>query len=116
MNRTVDYAYKLGADWNLFFPATPLPGTQMLKVCQNNGWLADPDLDYRYYFHRANIQTPEFTPDDVMSIRDKANRELNFEKNINLREGNYARAREDIGEVVKLYPNLDFAKEVLARC
>lgn len=113
MQRTLECAYQLGADWSLFFPATPLPGTEMLEVCQRNGWLADPGLDYRYYFHRANIRTPEFGPEDVMALREKGNRELNFEQNVNVREGKYARAIEDFQEIVKLYPNLEMARRAL---
>jgi len=118
MRQTVDMAYQLGADWSLFFPATPLPGTPMLETCKQNGWLADPDLDYRYYFHKANIRTPDFDPYFVQSFREAANRHVNFENNVNMEEGKFERAAEDFGEVVKHYPNLDFAQKALkeAQC
>ncbi|KKN60110.1 hypothetical protein LCGC14_0535790, partial [marine sediment metagenome] len=74
MKMTVDYAGNLGADWCLFFPATPLPGTDMERRVRANGWLADPNLDYRYYFHRANIRTPEFDPEYVVNLKEEANR------------------------------------------
>ena len=113
MKRTVDFAGNLGADWVLFFPATNLPGTEMDKRVRANGWLADPDMDYRYYFYRANIRTPEFDPDFVMNLKEEANRQINFEHNINMAEGNYEQAIGDFGEVVRLYPHLDFAQQAL---
>ena len=113
MKRTVDFAGNLGADWCLFFPATNLPGTEMDKRVRENGWLVDPDMDYRFYFYRANIRTPEFDTDFVMNLKEEANRQINFEHNINMVEGNYERAIEDFGEVVRLYPHLDFAQKAL---
>jgi len=59
------------------------------------------------------VGTPEFTPDDVALLKDKANRDINFVHNINLREGKYEKAIEDFQDVVKLYPNLQYAKNVL---
>ena len=113
MKETKYMAFHLGADWSLFFPATPLPGTPMLETCKKNGWLADPALDYRYYFHKPNIRTPEFDPEYVTEVIDRANRELNFEHNVNMRDGKYDRAAEDFGEVVRFYPGLDFAQKAL---
>jgi len=115
MLQTVKFAGELGADWSLFFPATTLPGTEMDKTVRANGWLVDPDLDYRYYFFKPNIKTPEFDPEFVLDLKEKANLECNFINNVNMREGAYGRAFEDFEEVVKLYPNLEYAKEALRR-
>jgi len=115
MRQTFDYTYDLMADWSLFFPATPLPGTQMDKLCRDNGWLVDPSLDYRYYFHRSNIKTPEFNPDFVNMFVDNANKQVNFVSNPNMRLGNYERAIEDFGNIVKLYPDLEIARDALGR-
>jgi len=115
MKQTIDYAGNLGADWCLFFPDTPLPGTDMEKRVRANGWMADPNLDYRYYFHKANIRTPEFDPDYVVNLKEEANRQINFKDNINVKQGNRERAAEDFGEVVRLYPHLDYAQEALRR-
>lgn len=116
MRRTVDYAGELGADWNLFFPATSLPGTDLDAECRKNNWLIDPHMDYRYNFFKANIRTPEFDPDYVLNLKERANRELNFEQNINVREGKLQRAKQDFQEVAKLYPHLEFARKALASC
>lgn len=116
MRETVDFAYSLGADWSLFFPATPLPGTDMFNLCVKNQWIDNPNLDDRYAFFTPNIRTNEFTPEDVTRIRDAANERVNFTENINLRLGNYERAYEDFQEIVNLYPELKIAREALAKC
>jgi hypothetical protein len=113
MKRTVDYAGNLGADWALFFPATNLPSTEMDRIVRQNGWLVDPDMDFRYYFYRTNIRTPEFDPDYVMNLREQANREINFENNYNMGMGNYQRAVDDFSEISNLYPNLQMAQDAL---
>lgn len=113
MLQTVKFAGELGADWSLFFPATTLPGTEMDKTVRSNGWLVDPDLDFRYYFFKPNIKTPKFDPEFVIDLKENANLECNFTNNVNMREGKYQRAIEDFQEVVKLYPNLDYAQKAL---
>lgn len=116
MERTVDFAGELGADWSLFFPATSLPGTDLDAECRRNHWLIDPNMDYRYNFFKANIRTPEFDPDYVLGLKERANRELNFEQNINVREGKLQRAKQDFQEVSSLYPKLLIVKEMIAKC
>jgi anaerobic magnesium-protoporphyrin IX monomethyl ester cyclase len=115
MARTVDYAGQLGADWTLLFPASTLPGTDMDRRVRANGWLVDPNMDYRYLFFKPNIRTDQFGPDDVLRVKEDANRQLNFEENVNMREGKYDRAREDFAEVVRNYPDLAMAQEALRR-
>jgi hypothetical protein len=78
--------------------------------------LVDPNLDPRYYFAKANIRTPEFTPDDVIRIKDDANETMNFKKNTNYVHGRYDEALHDFENVHKLYPNLQIAKEMIDKC
>lgn len=115
MQRTVEYAAELGADWSLFFPATALPGTELYYTCRKNNYLVDPDMDYHYNFFKPNVRTKEFDPDYVLELKEQANREINFENNTNLREGQFGRAIEDIGEVLKLYPGLQIAQRTMAK-
>ena len=115
MQQSLEYAYELKADWTLPFPASTLPGTDMDRRCRDNGWLVDPDMDYRLLMHVPNIRTPEFDPDYVTEMVDKFNRQINFVDNPNMRLGNYERAMEDFADVVRMYPYLDFAQEALDR-
>jgi anaerobic magnesium-protoporphyrin IX monomethyl ester cyclase len=113
IKQTIDYAGNLGADWCLFFPATNLPGTELDATCRANGWLIDPNMDYRYYFFKPNIRTPEFDSDFVNIVKEDANKQINFVNNVNVREKKFDRAIEDFESVVNLYPNLDFANKAL---
>ena len=108
MQKTVDFAAKVGLDWALFFLATPIPGSELEKQCKEKGYLIDETMDYVTQFYVMNIKTPEFEPEYVENLREKANFEINFKNNINLKSGNYDWAIEDIGDVVKFYPHLDF--------
>lgn len=109
MQRTVDFAAQANLDWAIFFIAAPIVGSELEQLCRERGYLIGEKLDYVRQFYVSNIQTPEFTPKHVKNLKEKANFEINFKNNINLRLGNYDRAIEDIGEVVRLYPRLDFA-------
>lgn len=109
MQRTVNFAANVGLDWAIFFIATPIPGSDLDKVCREKGYLIDENLDYMKQFYISNIKTPDFEPEYVEKLREQANFEINFKNNINLLAGRYNRAIEDLSEVVKLYPHLDFA-------
>lgn len=108
MRRTVNFAARLGLDWGLFFIATPIPGSDLEKECRQRGYLIDENLDYVKQFYVSNIRTKDFEPAYVENLRQKVNFEINFKNNINLKLGRYDRAIEDIGEVARLYPHLDF--------
>lgn len=109
MQRTIQFAKTAGLDWALFFIATPIPGSDLDKHCRENGYLVDENLDYIKQFYVSNIKTSEFEPEYVEHLREQANLEINFKNNFNLRSGHYDRAIEDIGDVARLYPHLDFA-------
>lgn len=87
IEQTNEFALELGCDWNQISIATPFPGTEMYKVCEENGYFikADSDLErYRYGF--ANIRTEHF--DDTW-IKEKAyeiNIEVNFLRNHNFED------------------------------
>ena len=115
MKKTIDFASKSNLDWSIFFIATTIPGSELDKMCREKGYLIDKKLDYVRQFHVSNIETPEFKSEYVEKLKQKANFEVNFKNNVNLRTGNYDRAIEDFKEIVKLYPDLDFAHFYLAK-
>jgi anaerobic magnesium-protoporphyrin IX monomethyl ester cyclase len=52
MDRTVDYALELDADFANFYPAVPYPGTELYDKCRREGLLASDDwsrLEYSHY-------------------------------------------------------------------
>lgn len=115
MEKTVDFARSLCLDWALFFIATLLPATEMLEMCKKKGYLRDLTQDWEMNFIRSNIVTPEFTPEYVEELREKANFEINFRDNINLKEKKWDRAIEDFAYVASLYPHLDYAHFYLGK-
>lgn len=114
MQRTIDFAAGVSLDWAIFFVATSIPGSELESVCKEKGYLVDKNLDYVKQFYVSNIRTSEFEPGYVEAMKEKANLEVNFKNNTNLRLKNYDRAIEDFGEVARLYPHLDFAHFYLA--
>ncbi len=62
IHQTFSFAREAGVDTASFFAATPLPGTKLYKLCEEKGYLRNGftlhDIDY----NRANIETPEFSP------------------------------------------------------
>lgn len=114
MQKTIDFAISIGLDWSLFFVATSIPGSELESVCNEKGYFVDKNLDYVKQFYVSNIKTPEFEPGYVETMKEKANFEVNFKNNTNLRLKKYDIAIEDFGEVARLYPHLDFAHFYLA--
>ena len=66
----------------LFFIATPLPGTRLLEMCRQNGYLTE-DINIKNLSKittqgKAVIRTDEFTPEDVATIYRAANRDVSI--------------------------------------
>ena len=70
-----------------FFIATPLPGTELLKICEENGYLSE-GIDAKNLSiitqGKAIIHTDEFTPDEVDAIYKAANRDCSIIRKIRL--------------------------------
>ncbi|MFH1450786.1 MAG: radical SAM protein, partial [archaeon] len=65
MQKTFDLAKNLKFDAAGIFIATPLPGTDMYKLCKEKGYLR-PGFDFeRINYGTGNIVTPDFTPEEV---------------------------------------------------
>jgi magnesium-protoporphyrin IX monomethyl ester (oxidative) cyclase len=74
MWETLDFASSLGLDDNQVAVALPYPGTELYDTCKEKGYLAFNQKDEKSYEHfsisSALIRTPDFTPTDVIAIRD----------------------------------------------
>jgi hypothetical protein len=51
MDRTVDYALELDADFANFYPAVPYPGTELYDKCRREGLLVSDDWSRMEYSH-----------------------------------------------------------------
>lgn len=94
MKRTIEYAHSLELDWTLFFFVAPLPGTRLTKQL-------DYPIDYRTSFLTPVIRTKDFTPEDIIQIKEEANRLCNFN------ERNRKRNPEMFKHILELYPKLE---------
>ncbi len=115
MMKTVNFAKEAGADWSVFFVATPLPATEMYKLAEEKGYLKNFDHDWELNFVRGAIETPEFTRADVEKMKEYANLEVNFKHNANMREGKWDKAIDDFAYVSSLYPHLEFMHYYLGK-
>ncbi len=86
IHETINFARKLrriGCDTVDINCATPYPGTLLYLKCIEEG-LIPGDIDFaRFHTHVSMISTEEFTPEQVMSLRIEAMKELSenfFEK------------------------------------
>ena len=72
MRKTIDFAKQLKFDAAGIFIATPLPGTELYKICRENGYLSE-NFDFKRINYRVgNIITPEFTPEEVERLSSRA--------------------------------------------
>ena len=71
IQHTLDFSRKLDLDRISCFIANPLPGTEMLRICQEKGYIGK---DYRFdqidYFE-GRFNTPEWTRQELFAMRRK---------------------------------------------
>jgi anaerobic magnesium-protoporphyrin IX monomethyl ester cyclase len=70
MQDTINFALNCGLDRVRFYICQPMPGSLLYDDCVKNGWLADGYDPAKGLIVGGNsfIRTPEFTPDQVMSL------------------------------------------------
>lgn len=113
IRQTIEFARSIELDWTYFFIATPLPHTEMWKICIKNGYIKEEDFDPIRSYNKAVIHTPEFDPEYITQTREEAIMDLNFRNNPNLRKHDINKAITDFNDVVMKYPNFDFANYYL---
>lgn len=104
IEQTRNFALELRCDWNQISIATPFPGTEMYKVCEDKGYFVKSDNDlerYRYGF--ANIRTDQFDDKWIKERAYEINIEVNFLENHNFEDDpEYAVAL--FGDILSRYP------------
>jgi anaerobic magnesium-protoporphyrin IX monomethyl ester cyclase len=106
----------LGLDWSLFNFATPLRGSELHRICRENGWIDEEnlgigDVDMTEYVIRA----PGIDPDHITRQIYKMNLEVNFVENHRMKIGDYETAAQCFQEVVDRHPDHPFAHYYLAQ-
>jgi anaerobic magnesium-protoporphyrin IX monomethyl ester cyclase len=114
IEETLNFARELELDWAYFSIFAPLPGTEIYDTCIQKGYMKESDFDPVRSFYRPVIETPEFDQLYLREIRQKANLDINFENNVNLRKYDIDKAITSFKNVVDLYPDFDYANFYLA--
>ncbi len=71
IQRTLDFSRKLGLDRISCFIANPLPGTKILEICQQKGYLK-PDYTFDDIdFFEARFDTENWTNSEIQTMRKK---------------------------------------------
>ena len=104
----------LDATWFRVNVATPLPGSEMLSICLEKGYLKGNYIDCD--FKRAVIETEDFTAEFIQEKAYAMNLELNFALNADFRRGNYDEAIVLFNNVVRVKNDHAFAIYFLAKC
>jgi len=64
---TIRFAEELNTDYSKIFHAVPLPHTRLWKMCEQQGLL--PEKFNEYQWTKGNINTSEFSSDDLTILR-----------------------------------------------
>lgn len=113
--KTVNLAKSLQLDWSYFFIFSPFPNTPIYDVCVEKGYIEKGQYDKGVYnFRKCILKNVAFDAEWLDALREEAIIDCNFKNNPNRLRKNYAKAIDDIGAVVKMYPNFDFANFYLA--
>jgi len=77
--KTINVAKELDLDSASFFIAVPYPGTALLELCREKGYIQKSDWK-SFRIDEANIETETFTPEDVKKWRHTAYKEFYFHR------------------------------------
>jgi radical SAM superfamily enzyme YgiQ (UPF0313 family) len=65
IKRTIDFAFKLNAEFTQFSIATPLPGTEYYELLKSSGYMVSEDLEKGDSFHKANVDFPNLKQSQI---------------------------------------------------
>lgn len=101
-------------DWCYIFCATALKGSRLYDECVEKGYIDLKQLNIDGYC-ASNINTPDFTAEEMTKKAYLMNLELNFVNNNNFLTGDYKTAILYFNHVAKKYPNHAFSHYYLAK-
>lgn len=109
IENTIKFAGDLQLDWSHFFIFAPLPGTEIYQTCIDKGYLNPADFDPLRSFYQPILHTPEFDDKYLSEAKERANLEVNFKNNYNLKH-DPVKAIRLFQNVLDIYPHLEFVK------
>jgi len=118
MEETIRYARDLHADWCHLNIAIPLVGSDMHRTFRDMGCYKedDPRLWALACNRERFFDTPEISAADLRDLEYRANLDLNFFHNTNLREERYERALAQFTYVARRFPYHAVALYLAAEC
>ena len=108
---------KMDINWFQCFVTAPLPGSDLYRICEENGYFAtDDDPVTTMDFKRCVIRTPDFEPEYIEKKCYEMNLTLNFVNNYDMRIGNEAAALLLFERVLHSVTAHAFAHYFAAQC
>lgn len=114
-DETIKFIKDVALDWSGFSLAIPSRGSELYRICVDNGYikkdLAIDELNPNKYI----INTPEYSPEHVIKKTYLMNLDVNFVNNYRMKHGDYETAAKAFKEVLKITPDHAFAHFYLAK-
>lgn len=110
-----DFIKNSDIDWCYIFCATALKGSRLYDECAAEGYIDLNQLNVDGYC-ASNINTPDFTAEEITRKAYLMNLELNFVNNNSFSKGDYNTAILYFNHVANKYPDHALANYYLAKC
>lgn len=103
MRETKNFAKEIEVDWSVFFLAIPIVGSELYEMARRNQQIVG-SLDDASSFN-AQLQTTDWTADELAQMWQEANYEVNFLENYNFKVGNFKKSYNIFKDIIDNYPN-----------
>ena len=112
---TIKFIKDVELDWSGFSLATPSRGSELYRICIENGYIKKDigigEMDPSKYI----INTPDYSPEYVTRKSYLMNLDVNFVNNYRIKYGEYKIAADCFKDVIRRYPDHAFAYYYLAK-
>ena len=114
-DETVRFAKEVGLDWSGFNLATPLRGSELYRICTQNGYIDAKFGLGDLGMHDYVIKAPGLDPAYIKRKRYMMNLDVNFVNNYRMKVGDHQMAIACFQDVLARYENHAFAYYYLAK-
>lgn len=105
----------MGLDWSGFSLAVPSRGSELFKICIENGYIKKDMAIDELGANKYIINTPEYSPEYVTRKTYFMNLDVNFVNNYRMKNGDYRIAANAFRDVLKRYPDHAFCYYYLSK-
>jgi len=113
---TRTFIAEVGIDWCFFNFATPLRGSELFKICIEQGWVDKKFIGIGHVdMSEYIIRSPGIDPQKITDQIYRMNLEANFVNNYRMKIGDYSTAKRCFEEVLERHPDHPFALYFLAK-